>query len=209
MTTALERLLHDTGRPLRLLARHARYSRLVLGSRRDECIHQELATLFRVVNEMLRRSGVEYWLNYGTLLGWFRSRSLIPGDRDVDFGTPAPSYPVVWEARHLLPPGYAMHDTSYRHHGPKLYVTHRGWEADIYFYREQDGLWQSCEKSRNPGDVAPFPRGFVAPLQEAEHLGEATWVPRNPEAWLRHTYGYIGEDAIQDPLTGYWRRRSP
>ena len=207
MTTPLERLLHDWTRPLRLLVRHTRYSPLALGTERERRIELELVTLFREVNAMLSRCGVEYWITYGTLLGWHRNRGLLARDYDIDFGLPIAAYPATWEARHLLPPGFVMHDTSHRHHGPKLYVRHHGWEADLYFYRECNGQLQSCEKSGNQGDVAPFPSDFVHPRQETEFLGAATWRPHNPEAWLRHTYGYIGADAVQDPRTGYWHQR--
>ena len=117
------------------------------------------------------------------------------------------SYARLRDTGHRLPAGFTLHDTSHRHRGPKLYVSYRGWDADIYFYEENAGTMRSLEHSQNPGDVAPFPREYFHPRQPATFLGEPTFVPAQPEAWLKHIYHYIGPDAIRDPVTRYFRPR--
>lgn len=199
--------VHDVLRQFRLLGRHVRYARLVRGHRRTEIVRAELEGVYRATNRLLADLGVEYWLAYGTLLGYHREGGLIAGDWDIDFGAPEREYSRIWAARAALPPGFRMYDTSHRHHGPKLYVERRGWEADIYFYREAGGRLQSCERSRYLNEVTPVPRELVYPLRATTFLGEPTTVPRDAEACLVHTYRYIGADAVRDPLTGYWRRR--
>lgn len=167
-----------------------------------------LEILFRTVNAQLRALGVEYALAYGTLLGWHREGRLLPHDLDVDFGAAVEAFPAIWAARTKLPRGFTMHDTSHHHHGPKLYVSYRGWEADIYFYAEENGRLRSLERSRNPGDVAPFPREYFFPRQPAVFLGEPTFVPAQPVALLTHLYRYLGPDAVRDPVTRYFRPRA-
>ena len=191
-------------RRLRVLAREARHSRVVRGDGRADAVRAGLEAVYRGTNRFLHDLGVRYWLVYGTLLGYHREGRLLEGDRDVDFGAHEHEYARIWRARAMLPAGFRMYDTSRKHHGPKLYVVHRSWEADIYFYRDADGLLQSYEKSRNAGDMAPFPRDFVFPLRAVTFLGEPTTVPCRPEAYLVHTYRYIGRDAVKDPKTGYW-----
>jgi hypothetical protein len=197
--------LHDALRQARVLARNVRYSRRLRGRAGLDAQRAGLEAVYRATNSFLARLGVEYWLVYGTLLGYHREGRLLEGDRDVDFGAHEREYARIWQARDLLLPGCRMYDTSHKHHGPKLYVVHRGWEADIYFYRDEGGRLQSWEKSRNPGDMAPFPREFVYPLRAVTFLDEPTRVPHYAEAYLVHTYGYIGRDAVRDPKTGYWR----
>ncbi len=199
--------LHDVLRQARVLARDVGVSRLVRGRGRLDAIRAGLEAVYRGTNRFLAGLGVEYWLVYGTLLGWHREGRLLEGDRDVDFGAHEKEFPRIWAARGSLPSGFRMHDTSGNHYGPKLYVVHRGWEADIYFYRDTGDRLQSWEKSRNLGDMAPFPRAFVYPSRPVEFLGEPTRVPADPEAYLVHTYGYIGRDAVRDPTTGYWSPR--
>lgn len=192
-------------RPLRLLERHARYSLVRLGSRRDEAIEVALTHLYREVNGFLASLGVPWFICYGTLLGFHRDGRLLRHDKDVDFGLPVGACETVWNRRHTLPDGFRMFDTSRWHHGPKLYVEHGGWEADLYFYRTRDdGRMQSCERSPRQGDVAPFAPSLLMPLRAVRFLGEATWVPNEVEAWLVHTYGCIDENAVQDRRTGYW-----
>jgi hypothetical protein len=200
--------LHDYRRQLRVLLRNIRYSRLVCGSQQVARIRASLAEVYSVTNHFLRSLDVDYWLVYGTLLGCYREGQLIAGDRDVDFGAHEKEYTKIWRARDRLPAGFHLIDTSRRHYGPKLYVVHHGWEADIYFYRDANHQLQSYEKSSNRGDMQPFPKAFVYPLQATTFLGEPTNIPQDARAYLEHTYGYIGKDAVKDKTTGYWRKQS-
>ena len=184
-----------------------RYGRLLFGDRRRNAIRAGLEDVYRLTNRFLRDLGVDYWLVYGTLLGYYREGRLLPNDRDVDLGAHEREYPRIWAARNALPLECQMYDTSHKHHGPKLYVSHNGYKADIYFFKDADGRLQSYEKSRNLGDMASFPRRFVYPLRPAVFLGEHTMVPNDPEAYLAHTYHYIGPDAVRDPKTGYWHQK--
>ncbi|HEY1794406.1 MAG TPA: hypothetical protein VGG34_15940 [Opitutaceae bacterium] len=195
-------------RQARLLARHARHGSASFGSGPSAARAQALGRLFRLANAHLRSTGAEYALAYGTLLGWHRGAGIIAHDRDVDFAAPLSAYPAIWESRRLLPAGMRMFDTSRRHHGPKVYLTLGGWEADVYFLAEEGGLLRSTERSRNPGDMKPFPRDYFFPLARATFLGEETFVPARPGELLLHIYGYIGADAVRDPVSRYFRPRS-
>jgi hypothetical protein len=170
----------------------------------EEAKRKQLEEVYRVTNRFLYNLGVEYWLVYGTLLGYYRHGQIIRGDQDVDLGAHEKEYHAIWQARDRLPSGFKMYDTSHKHYGPKLYVASRAWEVDIYFYKDQDGQLQSYEKSKNIGDMQPFPREFVYPLTPTTFLGEPTNVPHDTKGYLLHTYRYIGENAVRDPKTGYW-----
>lgn len=193
----------------RLVGRHLRYGRASFRPVSSPAKTEALRTLFVVTNDLLQRSGVPYALAYGTLLGWFRNGRLLAHDLDVDFGAPVEGFSAVWAARRFLPEGFTMHDTSARHFGPKLYVSFRGWEADIYFFADDGREMHSLERSRNPGDVAPFPRDYFYPLQRAQMEGQPTQVPARPEALLTHVYRYLGEDGVRDPQTRYFVPRRP
>jgi hypothetical protein len=190
--------LHDCLRPFRLLRRHWRYRNSEVRMR------IALSELFRRSNLWLESLGVKYWLAYGTLLGYQREGALIPKDPDVDFALWVEDYPQVWEARHRLPRGLRLFNTSHRHHGPKLYLEYEGWEADLYFYRRFDGLAQSTERSKYLNETAPFPAEWIEPLQPVTLLQQSTWIPHQTEQLLKHTYGYLGRGGRRDPRTGYW-----
>jgi hypothetical protein len=198
----------DARRQLRLAARAARFGRSSWSGTPHPGRTVALQALYHAVNRWLRDLGVDYALAFGTLLGWHREGRILLHDRDVDFGLPVAAYDAVRRAGSRLPPGFTLHDTSHRHRGPKLYVNHGGWEADLYFYVERAGLLHSTEISPNPGDCAPFPRELFFPLQPAHFLGEATFVPAQPRALLEHHYRYLGADAVRDPVTRYFRPAS-
>ncbi len=191
-------------RQLRLLLRHLRF-----GLRGPATRQAELAALFRIANTWLRGAGVDHWLAYGTLLGWHRERRLLPHDVDVDFGAPVAAYEILRRAASSLPPGCTLHDSSHRHHGPKLYLSRHGWEADIYFYTAEGNLLRSTECSRNPGETDPFPRDWIYPLHTDALLEAAVAVPAQAERLLVHHYRYLGPDAVRDPVTRYFRPRHP
>lgn len=208
MSRAFVHVWQDLARQARLLRRHVRYGRASFASVPAPSKARALEQLFHAVNAHLRTLRVDYALAYGTLLGWHRERRLLPHDRDVDFAAPVSAYPKIWAARQALPPGFAMHDTSHRHHGPKLYIAWRGWEADIYFLAEEAGQLRSLERSDNPGETLPFPRDYFFPLQPATFLGAETFVPAQPVPLLTHHYRYLGPDAVRDPVTRYFRPRT-
>jgi hypothetical protein len=191
-------------RTFRLLLRQLRYRWRGPGARQAE-----LGALFRITNTWLRATGIEHWLAYGTLLGWHREGRLLPHDVDVDFGAPVAAYEVLRRAGHTLPRGCTLHDSSHRHHGPKLYVSRHGWEADIYFYTSEGDLLRSLERTANPGDAAPFPRDWIYPLRTDTLLDTAVAVPAQAERLLVHHYRYLGPDAVRDPVTRYFRPRQP
>lgn len=188
---------------MRLLRRHARF-----GGRGPKPKLTALRHLFRQTNSWLLTLGVDYWIEFGTLLGWHREANILSHDSDIDFGLPIEAYPVLCSAVDRLPRGITLHDSSQHHHGPKLYLQSEGWEADFYFHQECDENLCSTLRSDLPGDTLPFPRTDVYPLQQTEFLGAKTWVPHHPLRLLEHHFGYTGPDAILDRTTGYYRPRA-
>jgi hypothetical protein len=196
-------------RQLRLLRRHLRYGPPGWKRFGQAARNEALVSLFRVVNTHLRTLGGDYWIIYGTLLGWQREGRILAHDADVDFGLPAARHREIWESRHLLPPDYTLRDTSAFHGGPKLCVEHRGWEADLYFFQEERGQLRVHIRSDIVSDRLPFPRDWFFPPAGIVFHGEPTCAPARPVAYLEHVYGYIGPDAVKDPATGYFHPRRP
>lgn len=165
-----------------------------------------LQHLFREVNGLLRKSGEEYWLDFGTLLGNYRENGIIPHDIDVDFGMHERSYEKVLNLKSVLPASIKFYDTSQNHRGPKIYFSYKGFDVDIYFYEDLGENLRSYENSRYPNETTPIPKSLIFPLQKSTHLNEPTFVPSQTKAYLEHVYGYIGKDAVRDPETGYWKK---
>ncbi len=203
--------MHNAPSPLirrvRLLWRNARF--FIPGFPRwGGAVRQaQLTHLFREVNHWLRDAEVEYWLTYGTLLGFFREGAILYHDRDIDFALPNAAYPRLLACADKLPPGFRLCDTSSRHHGPKLYVDYRGWEADLYFYRPDGTTYRSLLRSNTPNETFPLPMDAIHPIQTARFLDEPVCVPGEVKAYLTHLYGYLGADARYNRRTGYYEPR--
>lgn len=210
MASAFAHALSDWRRNLRLLRRHVRHGRASWGSGSNAAKVCEIAALFRTVNDLLRELEVDYFLTYGTLLGWLRDGRPLAHDVDLDFAAPVEAYPKIRAIGPKLPKGYWLEDTSHLHPGPKLFVDYRGWKADIYFLGEAgEGQIRTLEQSNNPGDMLPYPREWFFPAQPSVFLGEPTFIPAQPVEYLEHVYHYLGPDAERDPVTRYFRPRTP
>jgi hypothetical protein len=208
MAPSYHLLWHDLRRQGRLVGRAARQASAAVSGSSGRERQEALKGLFGAVNTWLRGASVDYWVVYGTLLGWYREGAILSHDGDVDFGVPEECYDVLKGRSRMLPPGFQLFDTSRRHGGPKLYVSHRGWEADIYFFRRTGDRLTTILRSAIPSDTLPFPVSWFYPPAPATFLGAATQVPNSPELYLRHLYGYLGPDGIRDRATGLYRPRS-
>jgi hypothetical protein len=169
-------------------------------------IDRGLTDVFRITNRYLRDMGVDYWLAYGTMLGHHRHGSLLPRDRDVDFGLHEQCFDRVWKGRDALPKGATMGDRTYAHRGPKLWVRYADWKADLYFFEDLGDALRTYENSRRENEVTPIPKGLILPTRKGTLAGEPTRLPKDPKGYLEHVYGYLGADALRHPLTGYWHK---
>lgn len=166
-----------------------------------------LREFYGVVNGHLRSLRVDYWLDFGTLLGYYREADILPHDIDVDFGMSAKDFETVWASRSRLPAGFTMYNTSHKHRGAKLYISYRGFDADIYFYEDRGSVVKSFENSSYPNECQEIPKELIYPLKSVEFLGQRCLVPARDREYLEFVYGYLGRDAVRNEITGFWQQR--
>jgi hypothetical protein len=195
-------------RPLRLLRRHFRFFSAFFSESGKQEVRGVLQEIYEVCDDFMRRLDVRYFLDYGTLLGYHREGDIIKGDNDIDFGVFADDADTIWEGRHLLPPGFTLHDTSFGHGCPKFYVSYKGWEADLYCYQDLGTSLAWPTTSGYPCEREPVDKETVLPLKTANFLGRETWVPNKIEEYLQLRYQYTGPNAVRDLETGYFYRKA-
>lgn len=164
--------------------------------------------LFVFSNQFLEELEVDYWVNFGTLLGFHREGDIIGHDIDIDFGCHERHYPEILANQNKLNPALTLCDTTSRHNGPKLYMSYKGFDADIYFYKKENDLLYSHEKTDWENYNAPIPSEEVYPTKSFEIKGVKTRIPNDTEAYLKTIYGCLDKDAIRNPETGYWEKAS-
>lgn len=152
----------------------------------------------------MNQTGLDYWLDFGTLLGFYREKGLIPHDIDVDYSMPQDAYEKILSMRHMIPQGFRWYDSSYRHNGPKLYMNYKGFDIDIYFYTDLGNSVRSTEKTRYPNEQQEIPKSLIFPLKETIFLGQAVKVPNQVKKYLELIYGYIGTQGKRNKKTGFW-----
>lgn len=166
-----------------------------------------LEELYRISAQTLNQTGEEFWLDFGTLLGYYRDGGIIPHDIDVDFAMHEKSYEAIANLKNL--PSYLkLYDTTPKHNGPKMYFSYKGFDVDIYFYEDLGDKLKSYEKSHFPNERQEIPRDLVYPLQEMKLFGEKGYVPAKTKEYLEFIYGYIGRNGIRDSSTGFWRKKN-
>lgn len=170
----------------------------------DDLRRKILWELFELSNQFMQDLGIDYWVNFGTLLGFHREQDIIGHDIDIDFGCHLRHYLQVLANKEKLPPELSLFDTSNRHNGPKLYMSYKGFDADIYFYKEENDLLYSSEKTHWENYNAPIPKKLVFPTYEMDINGIKTRIPNNTEEYLQTIYGSLEKDAVRNPETGYW-----
>jgi lipopolysaccharide cholinephosphotransferase len=63
-------------------------------------LQKELLNLLKIIDKICRKNDIEYWLDFGTLLGAVRHKGFIPWDDDVDICVPTDHYPKLLKLLH-------------------------------------------------------------------------------------------------------------
>lgn len=165
-----------------------------------------LTELYQYSVDFLNTVGEEYWLDFGTLLGYHREGGIIPHDIDADFGMHEKSYKKVLANKSRLSPKVKFYDSSHRHRGPKLYFNYKGFDVDIYFYEDLGDAVRNYEDTSWPNERREMPKEIVYPLQDVNFLGKTCLIPSKSKEYLEYIYGYLGIDAKRNQQTGFWEK---
>ena len=148
------------------------------------------AALRRVVTDVCRifeMHEIDYWCDFGTLLGLYRERDIISGDKDADLSILEPEKPKIMAlAAVLRANGYELTDRGGR--ARKLIricdaKTH--YYLDVYLYVRDGAMLRSVLASTRED----IPADLVARRVPAPFLGVTVTVPEDVPAVLRYRYG--------------------
>ena len=151
---------------------------------------QEMALALRDITQALDASGVPYWINCGTLLGWYRDGDFICGDNDVDIAVDIEDVPRLKPFMMKLP-HFKVKTRYYKGvpQGLQIYKRHflaRIVYADVYFTRR---VGNSVEFDGGRHGKVSFKATDIYPLRRVQWKGCTIGVPADPSAWLAANYG--------------------
>jgi len=160
-------------------------------------------------------TGIDYWLDYGTLLGIVRSGELLSHDLDLDIGMMGTTNRELIHNT-LISTGFKFHRAIHVGNNPKpVEVTYSkaGVKIDIFFYKStMDHLTGYLIDGHPPSDKV---REIIIPsitTTSTIYRGQPLKIPKNPENRLIHTYGeewmipdknwYTPRDALNSKIIG-------
>jgi hypothetical protein len=148
------------------------------------------AVLRRMVGDVCRifeAHRVDYWCDFGTLLGFYRERDIISGDKDADFSILEPEkLRIMALADVLRAEGYELTDCGGRARKIiRIYEAKTRYYVDVYPYVADGAMLRSVLASPQED----LPAHLVARRMPATFLGARMLVPEDVPALLRHRYG--------------------
>ena len=155
----------------------------VIDAHRRRALRRAVPEVCRILNA----AGIDYWCDYGTLLGYYREGDIIRGDKDVDLSALITEKPKIMAlANAFASRGYSLTD---RGGGSRkilrIHDVRTRYHVDIYTYEPDGDMLRSILASATE-DV---PARLVATRVDVEYLGATLRVPENVPAFLTHRYG--------------------
>lgn len=151
---------------------------------------RNLRHLVKVVAPVLDDLGVEYWADFGTLLGMYREKDIILHDNDADIVVLNPDWDALLAQLKAALPGYKVffvvpsEDKSIRW----IRVLSGVGVMDLY-----GGYGSPGDKHvgipQGHGDLCDIPSDLVFPLATMKFKGAAVSVPGDVPGVLQHRYG--------------------
>ena len=167
---------------------------------KNKKMQKEIGTILKIVRGVLENNVQDYWLDYGTLLGYVREGKIIGHDLDLDFGLMPKEGVDLSEL-------FAKYDCKLIQQtfvDGKLTMdtyTFKGVDFDLFYYVKKDGMiintvWLSTDNTI-PQQVA-YAKGhgkienvFFTDIEtkEIEFYGVKFRAPKDSDRYLRENYG--------------------
>jgi hypothetical protein len=139
------------------------------------------------VSRIFEAHRIDYWCDFGTLLGFYRERDIISGDKDADLSILESEKPrILALAGVLRAHGYELTDRGGRARKLiRIYEVKTRYYLDVYPYVPEGTMLRSVLASPQED----IPASLVTRRAPAAFLGGRIRVPEDVPAVLRHSYG--------------------
>ena len=184
-----------------------------LDSRRSSLLRENFQEVLKIIyNSQLNK--YDLWLDFGTLLGFYRENDFINNDLDMDFGIIINDYDDFLEKeKYLIKKGFSRtKEFYYKNRLVELSYSYKGLNVDFIVYRrkadviESDTIFFMTNALGKPTRYEVY--NYSLPFSELEeHNFKAVEikVPNNAREYLSKLYG---ED-FEVPNTNYNWKENP
>lgn len=184
-----------------------------LDSKRSNLLKENFEDILKAIYQSNLKS-YDIWLDFGTLLGFYREKDLIPHDLDMDFGIIIPDYEAfLKDEKVLFEQGFVR--TKEFYYNDKLVefsYSYKGLNVDFIVYDKKDNtissdtIFYMTNALGNPTryEVYHYELPFTA-LTECRFKEILVKVPENTREYISHLYG---ED-FEIPNTHYNWKENP
>jgi phosphorylcholine metabolism protein LicD len=153
---------------------------------------KNLKSILEYADNLFKENGIKYWLDYGTLLGAVRERSLIEYDTDIDVGILYEDKGKLISLKHQIEKDSFFMDKDpkldfYRINFSKINTLH----MDIFLWikRENGELYRSEYMPKDRKKGKDFASSKIQNMELAEIEGRFYPVPENPEKFCEFRFG--------------------
>ena len=203
----------------KLYRKHINKRRQELQKKENMAFINEAETVLKHFSDALMSNGILFWLDYGTLLGYYREHDFIKHDFDLDTGAWFTDHDKIKAA--LENNGFKRIRYYYLKNRNGLEECYRFKDyfttIDVFYYfNDNDKSYcfsfapmVSMSKKRHlnkeqPSKVRKWTFNRINPIA-AEFKGVKVYVPENTGDYLKSTYG----DTFMTPIPNYPLNRRP
>ena len=203
----------DVVKNLPLIKKLNEKANIELDSKRSNLLKENFEEILNTVySSELKNYNI--WLDFGTLLGYYRENDFISHDLDMDFGVQVSSleeFEVI--EKHLINNGFNRTKEFYFNKNlVELSYSYKGLNVDFIIYNKEndrvssDTIFFMTNALGNPTryEVYHYEIPFSG-LKECDFKGMKVKVPENTQEYLRTLYG---ED-FETPNTNYNWKENP
>ena len=152
------------------------------------CSSKKLEEMLFNVVKLLEEEGVEYWLDFGTLLGLVRDGAIIEWDEDVDISIWQTSYDKLEKIKpKLVELGYIVSNNI--NWGNKVYLDHKRkiWTDIYYWKKDKKNMYKHASPGFNP-KINTFSLSLLGNFTTINFKGKDFVVPEKYEEKLTKMY---------------------
>lgn len=179
------------------------YINLRNSKKKNKVVQAHGVEALKILYKECKKENVSLWLDFGTLLGWYRQRDFISFDIDLDFGAYSKDFEKFQTIKtRLLEKGFVYsRKFEYGDQVVEESYSYKGLNVDIVYYQdrickeERKNIFSylvvyAMDMNKNPIDIRGYyEENNVTKLVSAEFKGIEVEVPENTEEYLANYYG--------------------